>query len=213
MNRSSSQSSEPVVKVWKYAESKIPLIFGDFDLLVFRTSLDATEHVVVKKGDVENNEPVFLRVHSECMTGEVFSSLKCDCKTQLDMALAKIAEKGRGMIIYLRNHEGRGIGLGNKIRAYNLQNEGHDTLSANHALGFPDDMRQFSTAAEILKTLGIKKIRLNTNNPRKVEELIRRGIEVCEIVPSLGTLTPHNQDYLKTKYTQLGHRLASLFEN
>ncbi len=195
-----------------YAKTHLPLSAGIFDVRVFRVS-NGDEHLSISMGDLSKGSPIFLRIHSECFTGEVLSSLRCDCKEQLDEALATIAKLGHGMIIYLRNQDGRGIGLGNKIRAYHLQqNEGLDTIQANHALGFPSDLRDFSAAIKILHFLDIKAVSLNTNNPDKILALKDAGISVAKILPSIATLNPHNTDYLKTKFAKLGHHLDQLFE-
>ena len=197
-----------------YSESELPLSFGLFRVQIFRT-LDeaATEHLVIAKGNLTEGDAPFLRVHSECFTGEVLGSLRCDCKAQLDAALKTIHLQGRGLVIYLRKHEGRGIGLGNKIRAYHLQQrEGLDTIQANHALGFPNDQRSFTIAADILKILGIEAVRLNTNNPDKIAEIETQGIKVVEVLPSLSSPNPHNDEYLRTKFLKLGHHLEKLFE-
>ncbi len=195
-----------------YAQTQIPLVAGVFNLSVYRSLEDQVEHVVLSQGTFEENRPPFLRIHSECYTGEVLNSLRCDCKSQLDSALENIAREAYGLVIYLRNHEGRGIGLGNKIRAYALQQNAHlDTIKANHALGFAEDLRNFSVAIAILKELGIDKVRLNTNNPKKIEALEAAGILISERVPSLSTPNPHNDLYLRTKYCKLGHHLEPLF--
>lgn len=195
-----------------YAKTNLPLSSGIFEVRVFRVA-NGDEHLSISMGDLTKNSPIFLRIHSECFTGEVLNSLRCDCKEQLDEALASIAKLGHGILIYLRNQDGRGIGLGNKIRAYHLQqNEGLDTIQANHALGFPSDLRDFTAAIKILRFLGIKAVSLNTNNPAKILALKGAGISVAEIVPSLATLNPHNTDYLKTKFAKLGHHLDDLFE-
>ncbi len=204
-----SNTSKPGVEL--YAEARVPLAAGTFKIQVYRTLDQQIEHLVISQGDLTEKAP-FLRMHSECLTGEVLGSLRCDCKAQLDAALAKIAQDEHGMIIYLRNHEGRGIGLGNKIRAYQLQDEGLDTIEANHALGFPDDLRDFSAAVAILKSLQIDSVRLNTNNPAKVAALTSQGVVVDEIVPSLSPTNPHNEKYLHTKFSQLGHFLDKLFK-
>lgn len=195
-----------------YAKTELPLSVGVFDVSIFRSLHDGIEHLVLSKGSLSDANPPFLRVHSECFTGEVLGSLRCDCKAQLELALEEIAHEDYGMIIYLRNHEGRGIGLGNKIRAYELQaKKGLDTLKANHALGFPDDLRSFSVASDILKYLDIFHVRLNTNNPEKKSALEEAGITVTELIPSLSTPNPHNDHYLRTKFHKLGHHFEGLF--
>ncbi|RZA12158.1 MAG: GTP cyclohydrolase II RibA, partial [Proteobacteria bacterium] len=153
----------------------------------------------------------FVRVHSECFTGEALGSLKCDCRDQLSLALVEIERLGMGAVVYLRQ-EGRGIGLGNKIKAYHLQALGANTVEANHQLGFATDLRSFDSAALILKHRGIKEIRINTNNPEKIRDLESHGITIAERVPSLTVMNIHNEDYLKTKMQLLGHHLDSLFK-
>lgn len=208
-----TSQSNPSGTVELYAQSKLPLTQGTFDVSVFRTRDEHIEHVVISKGTFEDsNVAPFVRIHSECFTGEVLNSLRCDCKAQLEAALECIAHEDHGLVIYLRNHEGRGIGLGNKIRAYELQRtEDLDTLKANHALGFPDDLRSFSHAVDILKYMKISHVRLNTNNPEKIAALKDAGIHVTELVPSLSTPNPHNDFYLRTKFHKLGHHLQDLF--
>lgn len=169
-------------------------------------SSDGKEHVALAMGDVSSSEPLLIRVHSECLTGDAFSSLRCDCGPQLEAAMKKIAEIGRGMVVYLRQ-EGRGIGLVNKIKAYALQDQGQDTVEANLNLGFQADLRSFEVAAEILNSLGVSKVKLMTNNPRKVEELKKAHIDVVERVPLRYGRNPHNEEYLSTKHGKLGHYL------
>ena len=205
----SALSSKDKLKL--YARTSLALPWGLFDVHVFRNRHE-TEHVVISLGDLTAAPELFVRVHSECWTGEVLGSLRCDCKSQLNQALEEIARRGSGLVIYLRDHEGRGIGLGNKIRAYELQQSRNlDTVQANHALGFPDDLRSFADAIGILKFFGISKIRLNTNNPDKVSSLEKAGIEVLERIPSLTKPNPHNAAYLLTKHQTLGHHLEDLF--
>jgi GTP cyclohydrolase II len=189
----------------EYARCELPTLYGRFEVRVFRHEGDPDEAIVVSMGEgFLPEETVFVRLHSECFTGEVLGSLKCDCQGQLDLALRRIAELGRGVVVYLRQ-EGRGIGLGNKIRAYAEQAKGANTIEANHALGFPSDLRDFRVAAPILTSLGIQRIALNTNNPQKIDALRQHGIEVVEVVPSLTEPNEHNQDYLRTKAEELGH--------
>lgn len=192
-----------------YAEAMVPTIFGDFLLSVYRDQNEREDAILISKGLTGGAEP-FVRVHSECFTGEVLGSMKCDCRDQLSLALAEIQQRGVGAVIYLRQ-EGRGIGLGNKIKAYHLQNLGANTIEANHQLGFDTDLRSFQSAALILKERGINAIRINTNNPDKIRELEENGIVIRERVPSLTALNQHNQDYLKTKMLFLGHELQGLF--
>ena len=186
--------------------AKLPTKWGDFTIHALEKSSDGKEHVALAMGDLSIQEPLLIRVHSECLTGDAFSSLRCDCGPQLEAAMEKIADIGRGIIVYLRQ-EGRGIGLVNKIRAYALQDEGQDTVEANLNLGFAADQRSFEVAAEILDSLGVSKIKLMTNNPRKVEALKAAKIDVVERVPLKYGRNPHNEDYLSTKHGKLGHFL------
>ncbi len=188
----------------RIAESRLPTRFGVFRIAVFRSE-DGKEHAVVAMGALEGDPPL-IRLHSECLTGDALFSLRCDCGAQLEGALARIAEEGRGAVLYLRQ-EGRGIGLGNKIRAYALQDDGADTVEANHQLGFPADARDFGLAVELLRHLGLQRIRLMTNNPRKLDQLRESGIDIVARVPLNPGLNPHNQAYLSTKARKLGHLL------
>lgn len=190
------------------AEARLPTPFAEFRVTVFK-AVDGKEHVVIALGDLSDNavgQAPLVRVHSECLTGDALFSLRCDCGFQLQAALQAIARAGRGAVLYLRQ-EGRGIGLGNKIRAYALQDAGADTVEANHQLGFPDDAREYSLAVQLLKQLGLERIRLMSNNPRKFDALTRDGIEIVERVPVLSGMNPHNEAYLRTKATKLGHWL------
>ncbi len=184
--------------------AKLPTKWGEFTIHALESSTDDKEHVAIAMGDLSLDEPVLLRVHSECLTGDAFSSLRCDCGPQLEAAMKKIAKLGRGMIIYLRQ-EGRGIGLVNKIKAYALQDEGQDTVEANINLGFKADQRTFEVAAEILDALGVSQVKLMTNNPRKVAALQAANINVIERVSMQYGKNPHNEDYLSTKHGKLGH--------
>nr|WP_301331519.1 GTP cyclohydrolase II [Sinimarinibacterium sp. NLF-5-8] len=188
-----------------FAESRLPTPFAEFRISVFKAA-DGKEHVVLSLGDLSGDPPL-VRVHSECLTGDALFSLRCDCGAQLDAALHRIAEAGRGAVLYLRQ-EGRGIGLGNKIRAYALQDQGADTVEANHQLGFPADARDYGLAVRLLKHLGLLKIRLMTNNPRKIDALSADGIEVVERVPLQTGLNPYNRRYLAAKQAKLGHLLT-----
>ncbi len=183
------------------SEAKLPTRYGEFRIRVYREG--DKEHAVLIREPLE--EPVLVRVHSECLTGDVFGSLRCDCGEQLEYALQKIGQEG-GVLIYLRQ-EGRGIGLANKIRAYYLQDMGMDTVEANHQLGFEADLRNYEPAFEILRDLGISRIRLMTNNPSKIVDLTRYGIEVVERIPVQMKPNPHNEKYLRTKKEKLGHLL------
>ncbi len=190
------------------SESELSTDKGVFRFLRYE-SVEGEEAFAVVMGDLAGSEPAFVRVHSECMTGEVFSSLKCDCRDQLEQAMALVAERGRGAVVYLRQ-EGRGIGLGNKIRAYALQARGADTIEANHELGFPTDLREFHLAAAILRDLGATSVVLHTNNPEKVQALVDNGIAVASRASAFGTVNQHNRDYLETKHRELGHDLGNL---
>ncbi len=192
-----------------FAEAPLPTPRGTFRTLVFRERATGKDHVALVLGKVDGDEGALVRVHSECLTGEVFGSLKCDCRDQLDGALDRIAKAGAGVLIYLRQ-EGRGIGLGNKIRAYALQAHGADTYEANHRLGFADDLRHYDVAAEILRHLGVKKIDLLTNNPLKVDALRAEGIEIRSRLPSRGKINAHNRRYLETKRRRTGHLIDHL---
>lgn len=195
----------PIHKLERIAESKLPTPFAEFRITVYR-SADSKEHVVISLGDLSGNPPL-IRIHSECLTGDALFSLRCDCGAQLESALQKIAAEGRGAVLYLRQ-EGRGIGLGNKIRAYALQDGGADTVEANHQLGFPDDAREYSLAVEMLCELGLCHIRLMTNNPRKLDALTADGVTIVERVPIESGRNPHNEKYLDAKAAKLGHLLG-----
>lgn len=190
----------------RIAEALLPTPFAEFRVLVFATS-DGKEHVVLSLGDMTESDAPLVRVHSECLTGDALFSLRCDCGFQLDAALAAIAKEACGAVLYLRQ-EGRGIGLGNKIRAYALQDKGSDTVEANHQLGFPADAREYGLAVDLLKELGLKRIRLMTNNPRKLDALTRDGIEIVERVGLESGRNPHNEAYLRAKQEKLGHWLT-----
>ncbi len=193
--------------VQKVAEAKLPTRFGEFIALAYRSNVDAAEHVVLVKGDISGDEPVLVRVHSECLTGDVFGSLRCDCSDQVRLAMRSIAEEGRGVFLYMRQ-EGRGIGLHNKLRAYALQDQGMDTVEANVALGFPPDLRDYGVGAQILADLGLHNIRLLTNNPKKVVGLESFGLKIVETVPLIASPNPYNIHYLETKQKKLGHLLG-----
>jgi GTP cyclohydrolase II len=186
------------------AQARIPTARGVFTGHAYR-SADGHEHVALVYGDLEAHDGVLARVHSECLTGDVFGSLRCDCGTQLDLALERIVTHGAGVVVYLRGHEGRGIGLGHKLAAYRLQDEGADTVEDNERLGLPVDDRCYDVAAWILADLGAKRIHLLSNNPAKQAGLEAHGIEVLALVPHVATPNPHNLDYLRTKRDRLGH--------
>jgi GTP cyclohydrolase II len=189
------------------ATSQLPTRHGEFRISVYRSPEDGIEHTVLVKGDLHGQERVLVRVHSECLTGDVFGSRRCDCGEQLDAAMAMIGANGTGAIVYLRGHEGRGIGLGNKILAYELQDQGRDTVEANLDLGLPIDTRSYQVAAGILQHLGVKTVRLITNNPGKLAKLRAHGLQIEERIPVLTKHTPHNIAYLRTKKEKLGHML------
>ncbi len=193
--------------VEKVAEALIPSPFGgDFRALVYRSVLDKTEHLAMVKGEFDPEEPVLVRVHSECLTGDVFHSLRCDCGDQLIRAMEMIGEAGKGALIYM-HQEGRGIGLANKIKAYALQEKGKDTVEANEALGLLPDLREYGLGAQILAHLGIRKLRMMTNNPKKIIGLKGYGLEVVERVPIVVEANMKNIDYLRTKQEKMGHLL------
>ncbi len=195
--------------VYRQAIAKLPSLFGDFKAIGYKNELDGSEHVAIIKGDPENlKEPVLVRMHSECLTGDAFGSLRCDCRPQLEAALSRISEEGEGVVVYLRQ-EGRGIGLVNKLKAYNLQDGGLDTVEANEKLGFPADLRNYGVGAQILTDLGINRLKLLTNNPRKIAGLGGYGLQVESRVPLVICPGDHNAAYLEVKREKLGHLIGN----
>jgi len=192
--------------VQRVAEARLPTKYGEFTAVAYKSAVDAAEHIALVKGDISNDEPILVRVHSECLTGDVFGSLRCDCGAQIEMALERIAKEDRGVFLYMRQ-EGRGIGFHNKLRAYALQDQGMDTVEANIALGFAPDLRDYGVGAQILADLGLHNVRLLTNNPKKVIGLESYGIKIVETVPLIAPATPYNIHYLETKQKKLGHIL------
>ncbi len=193
--------------VRRVSEARIPTRHGDFTAYVFASLLDGVEHMAFVRGEVAGATAVLVRVHSECLTGDVFGSLRCDCGVQLDLALERVAAEGEGVVVYLRGHEGRGIGLGHKLRAYRLQDQGRDTVEANVELGFPVDSREYGIGSQILVDLGITTMRLMTNNPSKYGGLEGYGLEIVERVPLRTEPTDENISYLRAKQEKLGHFL------
>lgn len=191
------------------SQARIPTPYGDFTAHAWTSLVDGTEHVALVRGETDTDESVLVRVHSECLTGDVFGSRRCDCGGQLDDALRMIAEAGRGVVVYLRGHEGRGIGLGHKLRAYELQDTGLDTVDANLELGLPVDSRDYGVGAQILTELGVRRLRLLTNNPIKHTELRGYGLTIVERIPLAPRVTAENARYLRAKATRMGHLLAS----
>jgi 3,4-dihydroxy 2-butanone 4-phosphate synthase/GTP cyclohydrolase II len=185
---------------------RLPAEHGEFELHVYRSIVDDVNHLALVKGKISGLQPVLVRVHSECLTGDVFGSKRCDCGNQLDAALEQIDEAGTGVLVYMRQ-EGRGIGLAAKIHAYKLQEDGLDTVEANEKLGYPGDLREYGLGAQILVDLGVKQIRLLTNNPKKVVGLEGYGLEIVEQIPIKAPANPHNRKYLETKREKMGHLL------
>ena len=198
------KNNEKLVK--SEASVKIPTKYGTFDFIGYSDKIENKEYIAVIKGDVKGKENVSVRLHSECLTGDVFGSKRCDCQAQLHKALNEIEKKGQGLVIYLRQ-EGRGIGILNKLKAYKLQDEGYDTVEANHKLGFSDDLRDYAVAAQIIKDLGIKSIILKTNNPKKIEGLEKYGIKVAGRTEIEITANDVDKNYLKVKKEKMGHLL------
>ncbi|QIJ61566.1 bifunctional 3,4-dihydroxy-2-butanone-4-phosphate synthase/GTP cyclohydrolase II [Streptomyces sp. JB150] len=200
--------SEPTVR--REAEVHLPTRHGTFTAYGYRSTVDGVEHVALVHGEIGDGRDVLVRMHSECLTGDVFHSLRCDCGPQLDASLERIQAAGRGVVVYLRGHEGRGIGLLSKLRAYELQERGRDTLDANLELGLPADARDYGAGARILTDLGVRSVRLMTNNPEKSDALVRHGIEVVAREPMPVTAGEHNLRYLRTKRDRMGHDLPWL---
>lgn len=188
------------------ASSRLPTRHGHFTIHAFEDQQTGQEHIALSMGELADGQPVLVRIHSECLTGDGFGSLRCDCGPQLAAAMDKVAAEGRGVILYLRQ-EGRGIGLVNKVRAYALQDQGADTVEANEQLGFPSDMREYDMCYDMLRHLGVCRVRLMTNNPLKLAALEQGGIEIVERVPLMTGRNPHNDQYLETKQEKMGHLL------
>jgi 3,4-dihydroxy 2-butanone 4-phosphate synthase/GTP cyclohydrolase II len=195
--------------VTRVATAELPTELGAFRIVAYENRLDNETHVALVRGDIADGKDVLVRVHSKCLTGDVFHSARCDCGAQLDTAMSRIASEGRGVLLYL-NQEGRGIGLANKIRAYELQDQGLDTVEANEKLGFKADQRDYGIGAQILSDLGIRTMRLLTNNPRKFVGLQGYGLSVSEAVPLEVPVGEHTRKYLKTKKDKLGHKLSTV---
>ncbi|MEV0527663.1 bifunctional 3,4-dihydroxy-2-butanone-4-phosphate synthase/GTP cyclohydrolase II [Streptomyces sp. NPDC050439] len=201
-------SSEPTVR--REAEVHLPTAFGEFTAYGYRSTVDGVEHVALVHGEVGEGDDVLVRLHSECLTGDVFHSLRCDCGPQLEASMRRITDEGRGIVVYLRGHEGRGIGLLSKLRAYELQERGSDTLDANLELGLPADARDYGAGARILDDLGVRSVRLMTNNPDKTDAVIRHGLKITGREPMAVTAGEHNLRYLRTKRDRMGHDLPWL---
>ncbi|MFE2497819.1 bifunctional 3,4-dihydroxy-2-butanone-4-phosphate synthase/GTP cyclohydrolase II [Streptomyces scopuliridis] len=202
------RTSEPTVR--REAEVRLPTAYGEFTAYGYRSTVDGVEHVALVHGDIGDGEDLLVRVHSECLTGDIFGSLRCDCGPQLQASMERITKEGRGVVVYLRGHEGRGIGLLSKLRAYELQERGHDTLDANLELGLPADARDYAAGARILDDLGVRALRLMTNNPDKTTALVRHGLRVTGREPMPVQAGEHNLRYLRTKRDRMGHDLPWL---
>jgi 3,4-dihydroxy 2-butanone 4-phosphate synthase/GTP cyclohydrolase II len=195
-------------QVQRVAQTRLPTEFGEFTAVGFRSTIDGIEHVALVKGDIGDGHDVLVRVHSECLTGDALSSLRCDCGPQLQAAMQRVSDEGRGVVLYVRGHEGRGIGLLHKLAAYQLQDAGADTVEANLELGLPADARDYGTGAQILYDLGIRTMRLLTNNPAKRAGLEGYGLSIVERVPLEIAANDENERYLRTKRDRMGHELA-----
>ena len=193
--------------VEKVSDAKLPTEFGEFKVIAFKDKIQNGEYLALVKGNIKKAKEVLVRVHSGCITGDVFHSLRCDCRKQLESALKQISESKAGLVLYIPQHEGRGIGISNKIKAYKLQEKGLDTVEANKALGFSADLREYGIGAQVLKELGVKKIKLLTNNPKKIVALRGYGIEIVKQIPIIIKCNKYNKKYLETKRTKLGHLL------
>jgi 3,4-dihydroxy 2-butanone 4-phosphate synthase/GTP cyclohydrolase II len=202
------RSAEPTVR--REAEVRLPTSFGEFTAYGYRSTVDGVEHVALVHGDLGDGDDILVRVHSECLTGDIFQSQRCDCGPQLHASMQRITEEGRGVVVYLRGHEGRGIGLLSKLRAYELQERGADTLDANLELGLPADARDYAAGAQILKDLGVHGVRLMTNNPDKTAALLRHGLAITGREPMPVQAGEHNLRYLRTKRDRMGHDLPWL---
>jgi 3,4-dihydroxy 2-butanone 4-phosphate synthase/GTP cyclohydrolase II len=197
-------------QVERIAEARIPTNYGEFTAVGYRSTVDGIEHIALVRGDLGDGDDVLVRVHSECLTGDVFGSRRCDCGPQLDAAIATVAAEGRGVVLYVRGHEGRGIGLMHKLQAYQLQDDGQDTVDANVSLGLPADARDYGTGAQILADLGVRSMRLLTNNPSKRAGLEGYGLSIVGRVPLPVRVTADNLRYLTTKRDRMGHDLPDL---
>ncbi|XP_074275584.1 bifunctional riboflavin biosynthesis protein RIBA 1, chloroplastic [Silene latifolia] len=195
------------------SKASIPTMWGPFEACCYRSLLDGIEHIAMVKGEIGDGQDVLVRVHSECLTGDIFGSARCDCGTQLALAMKQIEAKGRGILVYLRGHEGRGIGLGHKLRAYNLQDDGRDTVEANEELGLPVDSREYGIGAQILRDLGVRTMKLMTNNPAKYIGLKGYGLAISGRVPLITPITKENKRYLETKRERMGHVYGAEYEN
>ncbi|MFG2647442.1 bifunctional 3,4-dihydroxy-2-butanone-4-phosphate synthase/GTP cyclohydrolase II [Streptomyces sp. NPDC048436] len=202
------RSAEPTVR--REAEVHLPTAFGEFTAFGYRSTVDGVEHVALVHGEIGEGDDILVRLHSECLTGDVFHSLRCDCGPQLEASMRRITDEGRGIVVYLRGHEGRGIGLVSKLRAYELQERGSDTLDANLELGLPADARDYGAGARILDDLGVRSVRLMTNNPDKTDAVIRHGLKVTGREPMAVQAGEHNLRYLRTKRDRMGHDLPWL---
>jgi len=192
----------------RVAEARLPTRYGPFQAIAYKSHVDVGEHIALTLGEWTEDEPVLVRIHSECLTGDVFGSMRCDCGEQIDLALQQIAEAGSGIFLYMRQ-EGRGIGLHNKIKAYSLQDQGLDTVEANETLGFEPDLRHYGVGAQILRDLGVRKLNLLTNNPKKVVGLSGFDLEIVDRIPVEAEVTDENRTYMKTKKARMGHILGN----